>query len=43
MSGFTAEWLALREPVDHRSRSPRITTAVRKWATARWTRTGRPL
>lgn len=43
MSGFTAEWLALREPVDHRSRSPRITAAVRDWATARWTRTGRPL
>ncbi len=43
MSGFTAEWLALREPVDHRSRSPRITAAVRDWATARWSRTGRPL
>ena len=43
MSGFTAEWLALREPVDHRSRAPKITAAVQEWATARWTRTGRPL
>lgn len=43
MNDFTLEWLALREPVDHRSRSPRITQAVRDWAQARWSRTGRPL
>lgn len=28
MSGFSAEWLALREPVDHRSRSRRVTQSV---------------
>ncbi|MFO1127244.1 MAG: class I SAM-dependent methyltransferase [Rhodospirillales bacterium] len=43
MNDFTLEWLALREPVDHRSRSPRITQVVRDWAQARWSRTGRPL
>jgi hypothetical protein len=43
MNDFTLEWLALREPVDHRSRSARITQAVRDWAQARWARTGRPL
>ncbi len=43
MTDFALEWLALREPVDHRSRSPRITQAVRDWAQARWSRTGRPL
>jgi SAM-dependent methyltransferase len=43
MNDFTLEWLTLREPVDHRSRSPRITQAVRDWAQARWSRTGRPL
>jgi SAM-dependent methyltransferase len=43
MNDFTLDWLTLREPVDHRSRSLRITQAVRDWAQARWSRTGRPL
>jgi hypothetical protein len=28
MSGFSAEWLALREPVDHRSRDPGLAAAL---------------
>jgi hypothetical protein len=28
MSGFSADWLALREPVDHRSRDPGLATAL---------------
>jgi SAM-dependent methyltransferase len=28
MSGFSPEWLALREPVDHRSRSPELAQAL---------------
>jgi SAM-dependent methyltransferase len=43
MSTFSSEWLAVREPVDHRSRSHRITQAAREWALARWSRSGRPL
>jgi hypothetical protein len=43
MNDFTPDWLALREPVDHRSRSVRVGVALRDWAQARWARTGRPL
>lgn len=43
MNDFTPDWLALREPVDHRSRSARVGVALRDWAQARWSRTGRPL
>jgi SAM-dependent methyltransferase len=28
MNNFTAEWLALREPVDHRSRNPKLLESV---------------
>ena len=28
MNNFTAEWLALREPVDHRSRNPKLLASV---------------
>jgi hypothetical protein len=43
MNDFTPDWLGLREPVDHRSRSARVGGALRDWAQARWSRTGRPL
>jgi hypothetical protein len=29
MNNFTAEWLALREPVDHRSRNPKLLESVK--------------
>ena len=32
---FTAEWLALREPVDHRSRNKRVADAVRAYFSGR--------
>lgn len=31
MSGFSPEWLALREPVDHRSRSSELASRVKRW------------
>jgi hypothetical protein len=40
---FALDWLVLRERVDHRSRAAAVTLAVRDWALARWSRTGRPL
>jgi len=35
MSGFDASWLALREPVDHRSRSETLTAALEAWLASR--------
>lgn len=43
MSGFAAEWLAVREPVDRRSRSAALTRRTAGWAFARFQRTGRAL
>jgi SAM-dependent methyltransferase len=31
VSGFAADWLALREPVDARSRSPRVAAELLRW------------
>lgn len=35
MSGFDARWLALREPVDHRSRSAALVISLRAWLDSR--------
>lgn len=43
MTGFAAEWLAMREPVDHRSRSSALTDQAAGWARARVAATGLPL
>lgn len=43
MSGFSADWLALRADADARARSARITARTAAWALARTQATGRPL
>lgn len=43
MSGFSADWLALRADADARARSARITARTAAWALARTRVTGRPL
>ncbi len=43
MTGFAAEWLAMREPVDHRSRSSAMTDQAAAWARARLAASGRAL
>ena len=43
MSGFDAEWLTLREPVDARARSKAVLQVLRRWAVRHRTKGARPL